>query len=135
MKGQTKLLTVLSLIIIAMIVGLILFGAREVNVSVNSDFVSFDGMYGKKLYFKDITEISMKDTIPRYDRKIVGSYNNKTMKGKFVLQGLGESTLFIKDRKAPVIYIISDKDRVIINYKDAAKTKELYDILMSNWKK
>lgn len=135
MRGQTKLLTALSLILVVMIVGLIMYGAMEPKITINSEFVSFSGMYSKKLYFKDITEISMKDTIPEKESKIVGTFNSKIMKGKFVLEGLGKGTLFVKDRKAPAVYIFAGKDYVIINYKEPDKTKELYDSLMSKWKK
>lgn len=86
------------------------------------------GLESKTIDASKITDVYLKDTIPRYS-KINGYNGGSIYRGKFSVDGFGDGYLFLEAKNGPYLYIISGKDFVIINNRDAAKTKQLYSKL------
>lgn len=86
------------------------------------------GLESKTIDASKITDVYLKDTIPNYS-KINGYNGGNISRGKFSVDGLGDGYLFLETKNGPYLYIISGKDFVIINNKDAAETKYLYSKL------
>lgn len=108
---------------------------QETEVVITPDTIEFKGIYGGKYAMGDVVEIILKDTLPTVLKKINGAGLKDIKKGCFHLEGIGECKLFVHNvKKGPFVYIKVNEQYIIINYKDQAKTEQLYNTLVSNTK-
>ena len=127
-----SLKTVVTLAIIGIVGIILLFNtAFDPDMKVESGNLVIKGMYGMTLPISDIKELSLKDDAPLVLNKLNGIGFGNIMKGKFSVSELGKGKLFLHLNSSPFIYILYDDTYVIISFKDAAKTKALYDDLAS----
>ncbi len=121
--------------VIALPVGFIIYGISFQKVTVNSEYIKISGVHGIKQEIKDITDIELKNSIPKITRRTNGLSLFNIRKGNFKLKDIGKGKLYIYKGNPPYIYISTGNDYIIINYKDAKETEELYKKIKLNWEK
>lgn len=114
---------------------MILWSARETRVIVTQQAIEIKDIYGENLEMDHISEIVLKDSMPRVYAKANGFDFGKTLKGNFDLEELGTSKIYIYYGRPPYIYIKYDDNYIILNQKNEERTKKLYDIMIKQWRK
>ena len=131
-KATKSLLTVIILVAVAI---LLLFGAKEPKVLVFDNHIQINGMYGVKIDFAEISDITL---IDRSMREIgvgrrIGGYKSsfgETLKGNFESSSTGKTLLFVQSKTAPTIKIDRiDKKDVYISFKNSEYTKQVFNEL------
>lgn len=114
-----------------MIFVLLMFAStsEEPDAIAGDDGVTILGQYGETILYNDITDVSLVNSIPKIGYKRDGAGLGEIKKGDFDVEGMGECRLFIMSEAGPFVVISTKKGYVIINYKDAEKTKALYEDL------
>jgi len=135
-KGMVFGILFLVFLILGLVGGLMVYSEREPVISVTKANLVINSSYGFTLMHKKIKRVELKDSMPKVLRKTNG-YNSFTAvkKGRFLLKDLGEGMLFISTNKGPYLHVFWGKTFVIINLKDAAKTRTLYKSLLAKTKK
>jgi hypothetical protein len=136
MSAAKQLIAAVTILAVVAVVLLVLnFTTRkESEVVINGDGnFTITGMYGKTIGFNNVHSIKLKDPMPAIGTKTNGAGLGDVNKGYFDVSGVGNSLLFVHTSKGPFIFIETNERMVIINYKDADKTKSVYDKLLIGW--
>jgi hypothetical protein len=102
----------------------------EAEVILKDQTVEITGQYGKVYNLSDISEVRLADTIPAIGRKANGAGLGDIKKGIWEVEGMGQCRLFIEAAGGPYILLTTSQENVIINFKDAQKTQDLYQTLL-----
>lgn len=128
-NAQAKVSAGIMIFIGILVFGIIVYSARGPEIEVTNDRITIKGMYGTTIDKDDIVEVSIVDSIPKVLRKTNGIDLVYILKGRFILEDIGKSVLFINENSPPYIVIKTENSTYIINYRDSNKTLELYDKL------
>lgn len=116
-------------IIISIPLGIMLvifISANILNTSVNDGCIKVYGLYGKKIEISDITDISLKNTIPKIKKVSNGIIlASGKRKGYFTAGDKGVS-LYLYNLESPFIYIETKDGEYYLNLNDSDETKEVY---------
>lgn len=124
--------TVVSIFTVAIVAGLLYFATKvQANVTIDKQNITVSAGFLEGCQYKtdDIKDVFMKDTIPPAS-KIVGTGIGSLRRGSFNVEGLGNGHLYVETDKGPYLYIILKDSFIIINYKDAEKTKGIYNMVI-----
>ena len=114
------------------VVKMIIAGETESNVVVTSQYIDIQGDHGVRLSMNAITNIELKNAIPKIKQRVWG-YNSfsSAKKGKFKLKGMGVGRIYIFTSKGPYLYLSMGEEFVIIGFKDPDNTRQLYEQIVS----
>lgn len=134
-KTEIVAVTILVIIIFGLIGG---FMFEEVHQStrlqIDRSLLNIKaGAVERNYDTKSITKVYLKNTIASYT-KTSGEGIGKIERGTFTVTGMGSGSLFLESDKGPYLYVIMDKDFVIINNKDVKKTEEFYKEIQTQLK-
>ena len=74
----------------------------------------------------DIESVTLVDNLPRILRRTNGFSSGGLLRGNFLLEEWGRGKLFI-NRNSPPYLVVRTRDAfVVVNFEDAAQTRELY---------
>ena len=111
--------------------GLIFFGEREPTVRITDSDIRISGIFGVKIVFTEITDISLwENTIHAFEiTRSAGRYGtSKTQKGYFRSRKYGSVLLFTRTNSSPTIHIQrKGKADVFLNFSDNEATRAIYD--------
>ena len=115
--------------------GTVLYGivshSRPPEVVSSSEAISISsGWYNERIPYSAITSMTLDDTMPRVLGRPNGYALGSTLRGHFVVEGLGRGRLFLDRATPPVIVIRKTAGFTILNLGDAARTRALYERLM-----
>lgn len=130
-KITSKLKGVFVLVIVfaAVLMVFISAGTKTSIKITRTNFQIKGGFISKNYSIKKITKIYLKDTVPE-TRKVMGDNIFGVKRGEFYVDGFGKGMLFLEKDKGPFIYVIMNKDFVIINNKNVSETKKIYNELI-----
>ncbi len=134
MSPDIKYFLGVILVIMLSVGGSLGYGSIAPEVTITSEYIQIGGIYGIKLRTEEIREVSLQDSLPKILRKTNGFDLGNILKGNFALEDLGHVKLYVYRSRPPYIYITREHDYIIINYKDARKTEELYNSIVSKIK-
>jgi hypothetical protein len=129
-KRKKFMLTAISLFFTAVIIGvsiMMYYSYKESEIIVGNKFIEIKGLYSSNILIDDISEVTLKDTIPRITARTNGSSIGSKLKGNFNLEGIGHAKLFIDKDKPPFIYIKMNQDYIIINLESKEATLNIYN--------
>jgi hypothetical protein len=113
--------------------GLLLLGETEPTVKILDSGIKISGLYGVKIDFTEITDISlMENTISSIGltRRTNGYGTGRTQKGYFQSNKHGKVLLFTKTNSSPTIHIQrKGKADVFLNLSNNEATRTLYNKL------
>jgi hypothetical protein len=116
-------------------VGILMYQSdKPTEFTVTNGYLDIQGLYGERINFEDVKDISLKDVMPKVKYKSNGSALGSKKKGYFKLEEVGSAKLFVDDSKSPFIFVKTSSKLYILNYANAEQTKELYNTLMAKWK-
>lgn len=115
------------LILVFLGVGILLYQSNKpTTYNITEQKIEISGLYGETVYFKDIVDISISDEIPKIILRTNGSAVGSSLKGYFKLNHIGKAKLFINTKIPTFIFIKTDKETIIFNSEDKAKTQEIF---------
>ncbi|MCL2745097.1 MAG: hypothetical protein FWE67_14730 [Planctomycetaceae bacterium] len=115
------------------VVGLLFWGEKEPTVKITDNGVQISSMYGVKIDFTEIADISLiNNTISSIGltMRTNGLGTGSTQKGYFQSNKHGSVLLFTKTNSSPTIHIKREgKEDVFLNFRNNETTKTLYNDL------
>ena len=109
---------------------LLLYGEMEPTVTITDNGIRISGMYGVKIDFEEITDISlMNNTVSSIGltMRTNGYGTGSTQKGYFKSNRYGRVLLFTRTGSSPTIHIQREsKEDVFLNFKNPDATIRLY---------
>jgi len=85
-------------------------------------------MYGFTMLVSEIDTIELSDAIPTIKMRTNGFSSGVVNKGFFNLDTFGKTRLLIHSDNTPFLIISkSTTEKIIINYKDKAKTEQVFE--------
>jgi len=134
--GKSSFSLFWSILIFVLIVPIILiaYGNKEPTINMTKTDFKIKCAYGMTIKYSDIIQIDTIPALPRLKLKTNGYAFAKTYKGNFRLQDQVNAKLFIKGGFPPYIFIKTDKINLYINFRNPAKTLDLFDDIVANQK-
>ena len=118
-----------SVIVPLAIVAVVMYASsRPPTVVVTPTEVTVAGTFGATVPMRDITSVTLEDSMPRVIRKHMGS-DGLALRGRFELEGIGDGRIYVERSGHPYVLIRTRDSFVYINYSDAARTHALFDEL------
>ena len=84
------------------------------------------GLYGEEIPLERVTGVTLEQTLPRVLLRTNGLAFRRTLRGHFRLAEIGDGQLFVELGRPPYVMVRTQNDYVIVNFDDAARTRELY---------
>jgi len=130
-KTNKLIYAVLGLVVI-FVVGLLTYGSMSSKAIIGEDKIKFTGIYGFELKASEIEKVALSEQIPSIKLRTNGFSFGTVNKGRFHLEDFGKTQLLMHSDQSPFL-IISRKnsDNIIVNFKDKAKTEQVYKGLSS----
>ena len=130
-KDSTEKILIIGMFVIlsAIMIAPALIGPNETKIVIEESNIKIVDTFGIQLKIEDIAEIELKEEMPVILRKINGLDTSNSMKGKFELDGIGEANIYITHNNPPYIYIFTQNNTIIVNYKKSETTNEIYQMI------
>lgn len=127
-KSRVAIIAGISIIlgITVLISGFLIFGILDPDVEIGEEMILISGMYKRNIRLQDITEVSLKENMPRVISKVNGFNMGYTMRGSFRLEDEGVSSIFVHENKEPFVFIRTTDRLSIVNFRDREDTEALY---------
>lgn len=135
MKANKNIIVIIAIIAFIGIIMATVYGSMqrsrntEHEVTINSQNLVVNGTFGVTQPLSGIKKVELREDAPVDTYKTNGMGIADIRRGSFDVQGLGNGRLYAHLSQKPFIYITTDKSFIIINFKDAIKTQQLYDEL------
>ncbi|HEY7448576.1 MAG TPA: hypothetical protein VH702_10530 [Vicinamibacterales bacterium] len=101
--------------------------AKPPTVSVSqAGFSVRSGLYGEEIPLERVTGVTLEQTLPRVLLRTNGLAFRRHLRGHFRLAEIGDGQLFVELGSPPYVIVRTKTDYVIVNFDDAARTRELY---------
>jgi hypothetical protein len=127
-------------LVIVFLVGIALVGwvfwsqIQPPTVTVGATGFGIDTLfYGRSFAAADIAGISLEGTLPRVLRKSSGFDGAGTLRGRFRVEGLGEGYLYVEEGMAPYMVVRLRQGFVIVNFREPARTRALFEEMARAW--
>jgi hypothetical protein len=134
-SGNVIKTVIFCVIVFILVAAMIFYGTREPRIDIDHQKISISGIYGTDISIESVTNIYIKDTIPKVLKKTNGFDFGNILRGNFSLEDTDAAKLYVYRGKHPYIYIERDTGLIIINFKDSRMTKEVYKDLEEIWSK
>lgn len=132
-KVSKIILVVTMVLVIAINIPIFYAANKSSDVEVSKDSIKVTGTYGRTITKESVTEIKLIDNIPEIKMKTNGIGLGKIQKGNYKLEGINKGVLFLENNDGPFIQITTKSYTVFINYKDDAKTLDIYKKINSEF--
>lgn len=134
-KAGKVILVVVMVIVLAVNIPIFTLSYKSTDVEITTDYLKVNGMYKQSIHRTNITEIKLLDNMPEIKLRTNGIGLGKIQKGRFKLEGIQSCYLFLESNDGPYIQITTKVYPIFINYKDDAKTLELFNKLDKEYNK
>jgi hypothetical protein len=109
---------------------LIYLGLRPPVVSVLPDLLSVRlGLHGDEIAMADIDQVTLEESLPRVLRRANGFALGATLRGRFVLEDVGDARLFIRRDAPPFVKVRANGRVLYVGFRERQRTLQLYDEL------
>jgi hypothetical protein len=104
-------------------------GSKPAKMVFENQTLSISGMYSQTISVLEFKNITLIDSLPQIRLRSNGSAVGNQLKGYFLLQDIGQSTLYLDKSKAPFIYIETAAQKIFLNLATSEQTLKLYEAL------
>jgi hypothetical protein len=132
-RRRVRVITaVIVAVTVALILGQVYLYSQPPAVEVSSETFSAGlGMYGIEIPRASITSVELVDGLPRIQSRTNGFAAGGLLRGNFRLEAWGAGKLFINRSSPPFVVVRTANTFVVVNFADPARTRELYERLMT----
>jgi hypothetical protein len=120
-----------SVIITTAVVAVIIWTVMPAGFDLEKEQIVIKGAYGVTIEYSEITSLELEEEFPEFTARTNGASLGPYSKGHFKLADGSRALAFLRSSQGPVIIIerIKGQEPVIINLKNPADTKSLYEQL------
>ena len=112
---------------------MIYFGMQAPDVTLTTDALEVSsGMYSNTILYSAMSSATLENTIPRIGLKTNGFAAGNALRGSFNVDGWGNGRLYINRDVPPFVVVRVGRPFVVINFKDAERTRALYSDLTAH---
>jgi len=123
-KSLTWAIWILAISLIG-IITLMYFGQKTNNITFNSLGIEISGMYGEKIPFSEIKEVSLCHHLPKIKYKTNGYASSQIKKGYFKTEDGEKVKLLISNLEPPYLLITKTNEKKIYYGQNSPKNKAL----------
>src|SRR5690606_30813486 len=105
---------------------------REPVVILTEESLQVDAYYEEEVRRSGVVRVALEDRLPNATRR-QGFAAFGRLRGYFDVAGRGRARVFVTENRPPYIVIDTTSQPVILNYSDPARTRALYEQLLSTW--
>ena len=117
----------ISLVVVAWIAWSFYTYSQPPSVDISSfRFNVGTGMHGADVALADIESVTLVDELPRILRRTNGFSSGGLLRGNFTLDQWGGGKLFINRDSPPYLVVRARGTFVVVNFENAARTRELF---------
>jgi len=133
-SGRKGHYILVALIVAGLILPLILVisGGKDTEVEFSDSAFTIKGMYGMTVENSRIISVDTLRVLPRIKTRTNGYAMGNTLKGNFRLHDQTKVRLFVEKETPPFIIIKTDENVLYLNFRDPAKTEEIFRRIISN---
>ena len=130
-RRRTRIITAaIVALTAALILGQVYLYSQPPSVEVtNGVFAVSSGLYGTEIPLSNIQSVELMNTLPPIQSRTNGYSAGGILRGNFRLERWGAGKLFINRRATPYLVIRDANTFVVVNFDDAARTRELHERL------
>jgi hypothetical protein len=128
-RRRMRLMTAVVLaLVVAMVVGQMYLHNRAPSVVLGDARLTVSsGFYGADIPFEELQSIRLIDALPNIQARTNGYAAGGVLRGYFRVDTWGTGKLFINRNRPPYVEVRArDNTFVVVNFEDAARTRELY---------
>jgi hypothetical protein len=127
-RRRIRLITaVIAGVTVALILGQVYLYSQPPTVELSSErFSAGVGLYGTAIPHSSISSVELLDALPRIQSRTNGYAAGGLLRGNFRLEQWGTGKLFINRNSPPYLVVRTPDTFVVVNFEDAARTRELY---------
>ena len=111
---------------------LVISGGKDTKVEFSDSAFTIKGMYGMTIQNSKIISIDTLGILPRIKARTNGYAMGNTLKGNFRLHDQTKVKLFVEKETPPFIIIKTDENVLYLNFRDPAKTEEIFRRIITN---
>lgn len=89
-------------------------------------FLVRSALYGEKIAMTEVAGVTLEEALPRIRSRTNGFALRGSLRGHFRLDEIGDGQLFVEMGTPPYVVVRTRRDFVIVNFKDPARTRDLY---------
>ncbi len=124
-----------TVLVVLFVGGVLWYGGQKPQVTVSRETVSFSGMYGTSIPLWHIKSAALTDVLPRFEVRTNGYALGGTVKGHFRVSGPARAYCLLMDIRTPPYLVLQVQERIyLINFKDPAETKALFNNIQEQLK-
>ncbi|MCH7403790.1 DUF3784 domain-containing protein [Belliella kenyensis] len=128
MKDRLK--RFLAIAVLLVVSGSIAYAFIPTKIKVAGEMLEITGAYSVILNQDDLESVQLVNTRPKIKGRTNGISLGPLRKGFFNVHDNGRTRLYIHSNKGPFLYLnVTEKEDVIINYKDQKETERVYLLL------
>jgi hypothetical protein len=101
----------------------------DVSVSPAAIVISTP-LYHERIPVSLLTAVSLEESFPNLRRRVESLLSGDSVRGRFLLEGTGSALIFADRDRPPFIHLRTNADYAIIGFRDAARTRALYDQIL-----
>ncbi len=130
-RRRVRVITaVIVAVTVALILGQVYLYSQPPTVEVSPETFSAGlGMYGIEIPRANIASVELVEGLPRIQSRTNGFASGGLLRGNFRLEEWGAGKLFINRSSPPYVVVRTADTFVVVNFEDAARTRELYQQL------
>lgn len=123
-------ITILAFITIgAFLIISLVYGSMPAAVNIKGNTLDIRAAHGLKIPLNSVEDITLENTAPAVNKRVIGFQRNNIYKGEFKVKNVGDTRLYLQNKKGPFIYIKTERGYIIINLQNPDKTRKLYKLL------
>ncbi len=131
-KTSAKL-TIGFMILVFVGVAFLLFRSlTPAEIIIGNDSLEIEGLDGKQILYETIQEVYIEETRPNIISRNNGTSIADIRKGHFTLDNRRRALLFLEPDNPPYLFIITERDRIIISRENREQTEQIYREITDN---
>jgi hypothetical protein len=134
-RARSVVLTVATVgVVVPLAIGVLFyFLMQPPSVKVSQErFLVRSALYGEEIPMTEVAGVSIVEVLPAIRLRTNGFALRGSLRGHFRLDEIGDGQLFIEAGTPPYVVVRTRRDFVIVNFKDPARTRNLYADLARN---
>lgn len=132
-QGSAKKLVLpftLAALALLFVIGLTYAGTRQTQVTYLDHGLQVHGLYGKTYPWVSIEKAKVLNELPKVLSRTGGAAFGPHLKGRYNLEGFGQTTLYVDLRQPPFLLLETEDGPVILNFVSDTKTRQAYEYIL-----
>lgn len=128
LKNNGKGKSIITVILIVLIITGVYFILNGSKITLEGKGVKVSGVYGYEIVYEDISELSLKESLPDGFIRVNGIDFFNSYLGNFKAENMDKIKVLLASKNEPYIFIkTKNNEYFIMNAKSKSETEEIYN--------